>query len=458
MSPDILLSLITILITITLLYLYFKEKINIIELLFYSYATQTYNIAFIGSTITPFFFISIFFLINLLILFFQSSFSLTKKTVVLLTLPLLSSLIGFLCYTYKIDSFYYTPNGDIPFYLKPIYFYAKNYLPFFSIAYFINKNSKHLTFEFLFSLITKIAYFSSLFAILQITICIFTNGNTLINELIGNKYRYIFLLPNGLNFVRVSALFIEPKSFAAFLGLSLPILMYRKEYTKSIFIILIGLLTLSQTFMIECIIILLCLFAFKLVRNTRSTVFVGVLLIWGVFFSIATFKDFIIDSSSGYSNTLVFTLVLERALDRYQESKSMTGEDSQLAGIPMQQDLEWPIVKFFRDRPVTLLTGYGPGNSIFLQPKYFEEVYSYEEHKKGVLANHMNMRWFFYMAEFGIPIFTLFIWIFTAVPYHSRFTNFYYTFLWLCFFFNEIDMIIVIFYTLLQTLPTKPKS
>ncbi|NID11664.1 hypothetical protein [Fibrivirga algicola] len=283
----------------------------------------------------------------------------------------------------------------------------------------------------------------------------FTNADELINELVGNKSRYIFQLPNGLPIVRISALFSEPKSLAAFLGLALPILVNRRSYGKCLIVILAGILTLSQTFIIVCIVALISYCVYKTTKNTKSTVFIGILFVWGSLFAVATFKDNMVESSLKYTNSIAFALTLERALDRYQEAKTMTGEDSQLGGIPLQQDLEWPVVKFLRDRPLTLLTGYGPGNSMFLQPKYFEEVYSFEQHKEGLLSNHMNMRWFFYTAEFGLPIFLLFIWILTSVPHHHQFTNFFYSFLWLCFFFNEIDLIIVIFYALFKRLKSK---
>ncbi|XWW48101.1 hypothetical protein JYG30_11960 [Fibrella sp. USSR17] len=450
-----LISLFTLAISITLLFLYYKGTIDVIEVLLYSFATQTYNISFIGSTITPFFFVSAFFLISTFIQFHRSTISFTRNTSLLLSLPILSSLFGFICYTYDLNSFYYIPNGETTFFLKPIYFYTKNYLPLFGIVYILRKKKKTFSFERVYSVISRIAYISALMGLFQVAFCTFTDGDELINRLVGNKFRYIFLLPNGLPIVRVSALFSEPKLLAAFLGLALPILVSRRSYGKCLIVILAGILTLSQTFMIACIVAIIGHYVYKTTRNTKSTIFIGILLVWGSLFAVATFKDSLVESSLKYTDTIAFTLTLERALDRYQETKTMTGEDSRLAGIPLQQDLEWPVVKFLRDRPLTLLTGYGPGNSIFLQPKYFEEVYSYDQHKEGLLSNHMNMRWFFYTAEFGLPIFLLFMWILTSVPQHQQFANFFYSFLWLFFFFNEIDLIIIMFYTLFKRLETK---
>ena len=69
-------------------------------------------------------------------------------------------------------------------------------------------------------------------------------------------------------------------------------------------------------------------YVYKTAQHTKSIVFLKILLAWSVLVTLVSFKENLIGLSLGYTNTLPFVLILERALDHYRETKPMTGEDS----------------------------------------------------------------------------------------------------------------------------------
>ena len=293
--------------------------------------------------------------------------------------------------------------------------------------------------------IVFVAKVSCIIALFQVLIINFTT-NELMLQIAGIKSRYAFSISN-LTFVRASALFMEPKNLAAFLGISFPFTIKDKNYKLAFLISLVGILTLSQTFTIFIFSFLVVFNLAKLLRNSRLIIILTVLIHMVTFIFIYSAKDSIINNTIDNKDNPIISLLIGRAIGRY-DGTLIAGSMDEFAGIPFQQDLEAPIVRFIQDHPSVLLTGYGPNNSTFIPPSYFEGLWNYELQLKGTRTNHMNMRWLFYTSEIGL-IFFLLIFLYLTTFNGRSFYFVYYSFLWVSFFYNEIDYVILIFYALL---------
>lgn len=440
-------SFISILISAYLIFLYYNDRLTVLEIIVISFCCQAYEVSFIGPTITPYFFISTYLLLKFLKDFILSSIRIKYTYLFLFILPLFSSLYAVTYHSVSFNTFYNIPISKFFFYTKPIFFYIKNYLPFFVNSYYIYKDKKVLNVLYFYNLIVRVALISCILAFFQILTSISTS-NGLLTEILGVKKRYMFELPSGLSFVRVSAFFLEPKHFSAFLGLSLPILLKNREYFKSALVITTGFLTMSQTFTIEIVLYILIFVLLKRLLSLRFLVMLTIFIVICLSATIYNSREILIQSAITNKNNPIFIILADRFVSRYDGTISMA-EDSDLGGLPFQQDLELPVFRFIYDNPIALITGYGPGNSSFLPPRYFEGLWSYEAQLSGTRSNHMNLRWFFYVSEFGLPIFVALFLILTTVGC-GKFEKLYYAFLWSCFFFNEIDMILVAFYVILN--------
>ncbi|WP_266362884.1 hypothetical protein [Tellurirhabdus rosea] len=452
-------SLITVGIAAWLLLGYYRKKLTIVEVLLYGLATQGYHLALIGPTINAFFLVSTLFLVHEVWLFSQKTIRIHRRYLLLLGLPLISSLIGVAVYTYDFHSFYHNPVSDLYFYTKPIYFYAKNYLPLFAIGYKLYRHRSDLTLPHFFATVERIVRYSCYLALAQLGLTLVT-GSGLLAELLGDKARYMLTLPNGLTFIRVSAAFNEPKNLAAFLGLALPWLVLERKIRLAWLAGLVGLLTMSQTFTLECLMAVFLFVLLRPLRQVRPLIVGTMVLVVAFFLTLSTARDALMNSAAANRDAVLFALVAERAIQRFEEGGD--DEQAEILGIPFQKDLEWPVVKFLFDRPDVLLTGYGPGNSNFIPPSYFLSIfeYKYEEQLTGRQANHMNMRWLFYSVEFGLPVFLVFWWVLTSVRSGLPvFARRYFAFLWVCLFFNEVEIVLIVFYMLLQYGPVvRPKA
>lgn len=436
----------TIGITLFLLIFYNKKKLNIIDICLISYSAQGYSLSYIGPTITPYFFISIYFLFEFVFKFISGkSIVVKKKYIYIIILPLISSIWAILYHTFSQVSFYHIPVSVFYFLTKPVFFYSKNFLPLFVLGYKIYQERDVLSLPKLFRTVKIITIVSCLWAVFQILLSVTTKSPLLI-DLSGNKSGYMYQLFNGITFVRVSGFFIEPKNLGAFLGISIPILLYLKEYKISLLAFVIGLLTVSQTFTVECLIAFMVFIFFKNLKNARLIIVSVLVSIIFFFVIISQIKDILITQASEYRDNVVFVLVAERLLLRYDGT--LTGlPKTEVLGLPLQPDLELPIVLFLIDHPWVFLTGYGPGNSNYISPDYFIGQPNYELQLSGKRANHMNMRWIFYISEFGLIIFLCFLWVFTSFK-SNKFITSLYAYLWLCLFFNEVEIYIIIVYLL----------
>jgi hypothetical protein len=432
-----LVSVLTVLISMALIGAYRTRKISMLEAILYSIALQAYNIPQLGPTINATFFVSYYCLVEELLRFVLGRVRIRKSFLLLLVLPLFSSII-ILIVLAENDIFYYPHHNRYALFLKPFYFYLKNYLPFFAVGAKVFREAPQPS--TLFGVIKKIALWSCFVGILQWVLGTYTDL-TIVKELLGMKLRYM----SGFG-LRISALFAESKNFGAFLGLALPLFVYERAYTRALVVLLMGLLTLSQTFQIFVLVAVIIFVAFKHVPHLRLQVIGTIAIISTFFAAINLWREPVVQFVIQHNDNRLVQSLIGRAAIKY----NIGDADSQTSalGLPLQPDLELPVYRFFQDNPWLFVTGYGPGNSTFIPPDYFWGQYNYEAHIEGS-PNHMNMRWFFYIAEWGIVIFLVFFLKLTSLPYFKHFVHRYYSFLWVCFFFNEIDLLLMMYFLIL---------
>jgi hypothetical protein len=438
---DSLLALITVVISIVLLNQYRKKKITIIQLLIWSFSFQAYSIIQIGATITPFFIITFLLSVHKTLFRFKD-YILRKysfKFYLLIILPFISSIFSFILY-FSGNSNLVNPKSDLYFLVRPLVFYFKNFIPLFIISKVILDSAtdyKEILVE-----IKRIAIFSCYFSLVQITVYAISH-DIFILELLGGKKRYLTQLPNGIEFIRVNALFIEPKNLGAFLGLALPLFWKDKNYLKMIVAVIIGLLTISQTFILFLLISIVVFGLVNRLKNLRSKVLTSISVIFLFFYSISLLKQWIVDNTLDNRESIAFEIILKRALNRYDTNFEQ--DEAEFLGMPIQKDLEYPVVQFMKDFPYLLFTGYGIGNSNFIPPQYFYGQWNYDLHLEGIHANHMNLRWYFYISEFGILIFIYFFIFFTKIK-GKTYGHKYYSFILVTLFFSEMELFLIIFY------------
>ena len=129
--------------------------------------------------------------------------------------------------------------------------------------------------------------------------------------------------------------------------------------------------------------------------------------------------------------------------------------------MPLEKDTELPMALFFSKRPYLYLNGYGLKNGGFISPDYY--IFSEDDFKVvGSMSYSSDLRWYFFICEFGAI--TFFIWLFYFTNNFdskviSNFENKYYTFLIAFLFFNGIELIIILIYSLFKgRIIYKPKS
>lgn len=430
-------SALTVLISLGLIGAYQTRRMSLLEAIMYSIALQAYNIPQLGPTINATFFVSYYCLFDELRRFALGRIRIRKSLLWLLVLPLVSSGVVMLVLSTD-DIFYYPHNNRQLLFLKPLYFYLKNYLPLFAVGAKIFREAPKP--EAFWAIIKKIAFWSCFVGLAQWVLGTYSDL-TLAKELLGMKLRYL----SGFG-LRISAFFAESKNFGAFLGLALPLFLQDRAYAKALLALAVGLLTLSQTFQIFLLVALIVLVGFRSVHHLRLQIVGTLALISSLFAAINLWREPVVGFVIEHSDNRLVQSLIGRAAVKYNIGDA--DSQSSVLGLPLQPDLELPVYRFMQDHPWLLLTGYGPANSSFIPPDYFWGQYNYEAHLEGS-PNHMNMRWFFFIAEWGLVIFIIFFWRLTQVGYQRHFSYRYYSFLWVCFFFNEIDLLIIIYFMIL---------
>ncbi|PWV48817.1 hypothetical protein [Chitinophaga sp. S165] len=425
-----------------LLHLHYKNRITALEAILYAFATEAYTMLRVGPTFTATFFVSIAFMFEQLHLLIKGQIYVHRKYLLLLILPALSSFAIFLIVQLYKDPFYYPPGKQTAFYLRPVYFYVKTYLPLFAIGAKILQDKEQITFDFFSGVMKKIAKFSFVIAILQIFCQIILRNETL-GEILGLQRRYMIEASTFVFSVRVQALFGEPKVFSAFLSLCIPLFMRDKEYRMAALAIVMGILTVSQTFWINMLSATLVFMLVSGIASTRLKIASTLGIIIGLFLIIAESKEYFIKLYAKNQNSTMYQLVFKRSVYRYDNE--IWQKNNVILGMPLQRDMELPVVDFFKDQPYLLLSGYGAGNSTFIPAQYFFGQMNYENRLNGIGGHNLNMRWFYILAEFGI--FSLFIFFFILTqtkPGILPFESSYFAFIWVCFFFSQIDLFLII--------------
>ncbi|WP_442588900.1 hypothetical protein ACSBL2_22970 [Pedobacter sp. AW31-3R] len=425
-----------------LLYLYYNKRISIIDMLLYAFASEAYTLLAIGPTFNATLFVGIFILLEQAHLLVTGKQYIRPAYLFLLLLPLLSNIVVFLITQLYKDPFSYPGGRVYAFYTKPIYFYLKTYLPFFAIGAKIVQDREQLSFEKFGESMKKIAVISCIIALVQIAVQLIFH-NVELSEFLGLQSRYLQEEINGPLGIRVQALFGEPKMFSAFLSLAIPFFMKDRNYKMVVFMFIIGILTSSQTFWINILggsILFLCL---PRLMQVRWKIITTLLVIVGIFLSFAAFKDYFLKQYMANRNDATYRLLFERSAYRY--NNEFWGRSNIIFGIPLQRDMELPVVDFLREEPYLFISGYGAGNSTFIPPSYFFGQMNYQHKLAGIGGQNLNMRWFFILAEFGaVSLFFFFMILTKTRPGTPHFQLSYLGYVAVCFFFSQIDLFLVI--------------
>src|SRR5262249_38143516 len=152
-------------------------------------------------------------------------------------------------------------------------------------------------------------------------------------------------------------------------------------------------LTASQTFWINVLGGAVLFSIFRYLPSVRLKVLGTLGVIVGLFLMVAASKDYLLKHYMENRNDPVYKMLFERSAYRYDNE--IWQKNNIILGIPLQRDMELPIVDFLKDEPYLLFSGYGAGNSSFIPPNYFFGQLNYENHLAGIGGHNLNMRWFF---------------------------------------------------------------
>lgn len=425
-----------------LLYSYYRQRIGIIDMLLYAFATEAYTMLIIGPTFTATFFVSIFILVDQAHRLFTGNLYIRKEYFILLILPLLSHIAVILTTQLYKDPFFYPNNSATAFYLRPLYFYIKTYLPLFAIGAKIVQERDQYSFEQFMETMKRISIVSCVIGAGQLVVhMVFRNVE--LGELLGLQHRYLVEGINGPLGIRPQALFSEPKTFSAFLSLSIPIFLRDRQYRAAFLAFAMGVITSSQTFWINLLAAGILFFVWGKVYPVRAKVLGTLGIIIGIFLLVAQFKDYLLQHYVENRNQPVYKFIFERSAYRYDNEYWQ--KDNIILGLPLQRDMELPVVDFLKDEPYLLWTGYGGGNSTFIPSQYFFGQMSYANHLAGIGGQNLNMRWFYILAEFGgVALLFFFFMLTRASGDISRFNRNYLAYVATCFFFSQIDLFLVI--------------
>ncbi|MBC9914810.1 O-antigen ligase family protein [Chitinophaga varians] len=433
-----------------LLIAYNRKRINILDLLLYAFATEAYTLMAVGPTFNASFFVGLYLTISQIHQVLSGRLPIRREYMLLLLLPLISQMMVMM-----VSQLYENPfsveGSPTAFYIRPIYFYLKNYLPLFAIGSRILQERDTISFEGLVRTMKKIALYSAGIGILQLFVQVVLH-NDILGELLGLQQRYMLEQINGPMGVRIQAFFAEPKVFCAFISLTIPFFLRDREYKSAIWVFLMAVQTSSQTFWINMLSAAIVFILLKPIRSVRFKALASLGVIICIFLSIASAKDVLMQYYLKNRNEPISRMLLERSLSRYDTQYWQ--QDNQILGIPLQRDMELPVVDFLRDHPYLLWTGYGPGNSTFIPGHYFSGLMRYMQQLEGVGGHNLNMRWFYILAEFGMIGLFLFFWLLTRADRQlPSFQRNYLVYVAVCFFFSQIDLFLLIMAMLCQPVP-----
>jgi len=421
-----------------LLWYYYRGKIDVAQLIVLGWATQSYNM-FIGPTVTPLYIIVQIFLIEEAIRFINKGIRLRTRYVILLPFPIISSL-AFLYIAAFAGDIFETRFGLVSQIAKCFAYYIRYYLPYFVVGFKVYRSNTDI--QSFYTFVKGVAVVSSVVACIQLLVHV-TIGNATLDEIFGLKDRYAFDLA-GINFIRVQALFYEPKGLGAFLGIALPLFVRGRQPFAVLFITLVGILTISQTFMSMCLAATIVFLLAGFAKKVRSSLACSLVIMLLIFSAISSAKNYLVENSLSYQQQVLYKIVADRAIQRFANDD----DASDFLGIPLQKDLELPIVMFFREHPFVLLSGYGPLNNNLVPDHFFEGQWNYLAKQEGTFKGHVDMGWFFIIFEMGIIAFITIVTVLTKIN-STEFNNKYYSFIWMGFFFHRIEFLLIIVFAIL---------
>jgi len=447
---DLFTTLECTLLTVLLFWFYYQQKITAIELILYGVACSTFFIPFISNTITPLFFITTYFFISEGTALFKNKLKFRLSLLIILALPFLSSIVVSVLITSGLDIF----DGNNPsvgrIFYDGLFFYVKYFLPLVFLGTRVYREGKIHDPDYFFSIIKRIALISCYIGLFQLVISSLTS-NDFVLRMIGLRHVFLSYSASGhdSDTARISAFFVEPKFLASFLVVSFPLFLKDKKIIPIILVLVVGLLTASQTFIVGILISVIIFLLIRRIKNIRLNIIMGLLIIVGAFYSISLLKVVFFNFYLEHSDNYVVNLVLSRAIDRYDVNKE-NPVSTDFLGIPLQKDSDLPIALFFATKPLLYLSGYGPKNGGFVSPKYY--IYNDEGFKQvGSLTYNQDLRWFYFIAEFGVIIFFVWLCYFTTrfnPEIITGFENKYYAFLIVFLFFNGVELFIIMAYSL----------
>ncbi|ASZ14198.1 hypothetical protein KTO58_02995 [Chitinophaga pendula] len=435
-------ELMPVVIAIVLLVMYYRGRLSAMDTILYAFATEAYSMVMVGPTFTSTFFVGMGFFADQVHRLFTDRLYIKRPYLLLLIVPALSSLMVFLIVQLYKDPFYYPQGKFYNFYLRPVYFYVKTYLPLFAIGAKIAEEIYAYSFEDFCTTVKRIARWSFIIATAQI-ISQFVFGSVELGEILGMQHRYLQYQSRDIFNIRIQALFSEPKIYSAFLSLCIPLFLRDRNYKLAAVAFVMGVLTVSQTFWINLLAVGIVFLVIPRIRPVRLKIVSTMGIIILIFVGVAASKEYFFKQYAANQHNMMYQLVLKRSVYRYDTE--IWGKNNIILGMPLQRDLELPVVDFMKDEPYLLFSGYGPGNSTFIPAHYFFGQLNYELRLAGVGGNNLNMRWFFILVEFGGLALLVFFFVLTRTRAGlSSFHGKYFALVWVCFFFSQIDLFLII--------------
>jgi hypothetical protein len=469
MTSEIILSSTALFITLTIISCYNLHKINAIESFILGFCSQAFYIEYIGPTISTLLLLAMYFAFDDILLIVKNHFSFRIKLshLLLISLPIASFLI---CFNYYIfDDCIFQNKLDASYAKYFITYYLKNYLIFFVIGWRVSRELSKYDFDRCLDFLERIAIASCFIAIFQLIFHAFfgytspviptsQGGKGYILDLIIGLKSYSYTL-NDIPLTRPNAFFFEPKELAGFLAIMIPYILHRKNYHKALFAVFVGVLTISSTFYIVLIIAAINFVLLNHFRYLRTIILMNIFILISFAFIISNTAELILDNYGTYSDKLIYKLLLERSVTRLDTSRGMVLQDDRkdFYGIPLQRDLELPVVNFMRDYPVVFFLGYGPGNARLVPNEYFLGTPSYEQRVEGKHLGHMNMGWLYYVSEMGILFFVVYFMVITKLNL-SGIKLKYYAYIVSSLFVYRVDILLVILYVIVSNTKSYPKT
>jgi hypothetical protein len=461
MTSELILSSIALFITLAIILCYRFNKINAIESYILGFCTQGFYIEYIGPTISTLLLLTMYLAFEDIFLIIKNQFRFRIKlsNLLLISLPIASFL---LCYSYFIfNDDIFQNKLDASYAMYFIKYYLKNYLIFFAIGWRVSRDLHKYDIARFFVFLERMAIASCLIAILQLFFHAIFGYNSpviptshgdkgyLLDLIVGLKsYSYTF---NNIPLTRPNAFFFEPKELAGFIALIIPYILYKKKYIKALFALFVGVLTSSSTFYIVLLIATINFALLNRIKYLRTIVLMNIFILIAFAFIITNSAEQLLDKYGTYSDKLIYKLLLERSVTRLDTSMGMVLQDKRkdFFGIPLQRDLELPVVNFMRDNPIVFLLGYGPGNARSVPNDYFLGTPSYEQRVEGKHLGHMNMGWLYYVSEMGIFCFIIYFVFLTKLNINGNSLK-YYAFIVSSLFVYRVDVLLVIIYVILS--------